>query len=100
MKNPAITRINFLKTADFCAVRRSNLPFINPFGYTIDSKRACLGVAALNALFYFKGGFVCVHDSKSINCTYAILIQTHVRPSETARASSLFSLSTIWRLAT
>ncbi len=92
MKIPAITRINFQKSEDFCAVRRSNLPFVNPFRVTMDSKRAYSGKPCLKALFSFDAEFVCVRNIKHIIRIHALKIQTHCVLALAARAIILPSL--------
>ncbi len=99
MRKPNITSTNLTKTNIFCGLQRSNLLFIKHFESTIECMRASLGIAAPNALFSCDDEFVCVRRPLFIWRTYALIIQTHMRPNLTARATQLPSLSLLKTVA-
>ena len=63
------------------------LRFVKGFMSTIDSKRAHMDGNGPSALFYCDVEFVYVLLSIQIMHTYALVIQTHLRPHMAARAS-------------
>lgn len=99
MANQAITSINIQKNAELCVMQRSNLPFVKDFGLTMDGMRVFPGRKRPDTLFSCDDEFVCVRRLLSIWRTYALIIQTHMRPNLTARATQLPSLSLLQAMA-
>ena len=99
MEKLACARINIQKNAEFCVMQRSNLLFVKDFGLTMDGMRVFPGRQCPDALFSCDNEFVCVRRPLFIWRTYALIIQTHMRPNLTARATQLPSLSLIQTVA-
>lgn len=87
MKILLCTTLSYEESADSCALQGSSLPFVKGIMTTIECRRARMDDNSPSALFYCDVEFVYVLRTILVTHTYALVIQTHLRPHMAARAS-------------